>query len=399
MYKLYCRVYQRVMQAAYYFVPCRTPDLLEGENSLSKLPDLINSKNIKNVLIVTDKGISSLGLMDGLLEGLTKEDIKYVIYDRTIPNPTIENIEEAFELYKSQKCEAIVAFGGGSPMDCAKGVGARISRPHKSILQMKGLLKVRRKLPPLFAIPTTAGTGSEATLAAVISDTDTHEKYQINDMVLIPHYAVLDPLLTVGLPKNITATTGMDALTHAIEAYIGNSNTRRTKELAKKAVQLIFNNIETAYSDGNNLPARENMLKASYYAGAAFTRAYIGYVHAIAHALGGVYGIHHGLANAVVLPYVLEYYGNSVHKRLAELADLVGIGLPTDTDGEKATKFINVIKNLNRAMNIPEKIVEVDGKDIPLMSERAWKEANPLYPVPRILSKNDLENLFQMVSN
>jgi alcohol dehydrogenase class IV len=387
------------MQAAYYFVPCRTPDLLEGENSLSKLPDLINSKNIKNVLIVTDKGISSLGLMDGLLEGLTKEDIKYVIYDRTIPNPTIENIEEAFELYKSQKCEAIVAFGGGSPMDCAKGVGARISRPHKSILQMKGLLKVRRKLPPLFAIPTTAGTGSEATLAAVISDTDTHEKYQINDMVLIPHYAVLDPLLTVGLPKNITATTGMDALTHAIEAYIGNSNTRRTKELAKKAVQLIFNNIETAYSDGNNLPARENMLKASYYAGAAFTRAYIGYVHAIAHALGGVYGIHHGLANAVVLPYVLEYYGNSVHKRLAELADLVGIGLPTDTDGEKATKFINVIKNLNRAMNIPEKIVEVDGKDIPLMSERAWKEANPLYPVPRILSKNDLENLFQMVSN
>jgi alcohol dehydrogenase class IV len=218
-------------------------------------------------------------------------------------------------------------------------------------------------------------------------------------MVLIPHYAVLDPLLTVGLPKNITATTGMDALTHAIEAYIGNSNTRRTKELAKKAVQLIFNNIETAYSDGNNLPARENMLKASYYAGAAFTRAYIGYVHAIAHALGGVYGIHHGLANAVVLPYVLEYYGNSVHKRLAELADLVGIGLPTDTDGEKATKFINVIKNLNRAMNIPEKIVEVDGKDIPLMSERAWKEANPLYPVPRILSKNDLENLFQMVSN
>ncbi len=399
MYKLYCRVYQRVMQAAYYFVPCRTPELLEGENSLSKLPDLINSKDIKNVLIVTDKGISSLGLMDGLLEGLTKKDIRYVIYERTIPNPTIENIEEAFELYKSQKCEAIVAFGGGSPMDCAKGVGARISRPHKSILQMKGLLKVRRKLPPLFAIPTTAGTGSEATVAAVISDTDTHEKYQINDMVLVPHYAVLDPLLTVGLPKNITATTGMDALTHAIEAFIGNSNTRKTKRLAQKAVQLIFNNIETAYSDGNNLPARENMLKASYYAGAAFTRAYIGYVHAIAHALGGVYGIPHGLANAVVLPYVLEYYGNSVHKRLAELADLVGIGLSTDTDGEKATKLINVIKNLNKAMNIPDKIAGVDGKDIPLMAERAWKEANPLYPVPRIFSKSDLEKLFKMVSN
>jgi len=263
---------------------------------------------------------------------------------------------------------------------------------------MRGLLKVRKKLPPFFAIPTTAGTGSEATIAAVISDTDTHEKYQVNDLVLIPHYAVLDPLLTVGLPKNITATTGMDALTHAVEAYIGNSNTRETKQLAKKAVRLIFDNIETAYSDGNNLPARENMLKASYYAGVAFTRAYVGYVHAIAHALGGFYGIPHGLANAVVLPYVLEYYGSSVHKRLAELADLVGVGLSTDTDGQKATKFINVIKNLNRAMNIPEKIAGVEGKDIPLMAERAWKEANPFYPVPRILSKRDLEELFRIVS-
>nr|WP_312577864.1 iron-containing alcohol dehydrogenase [Sedimentibacter sp.] len=398
MYKLYCRLYQRVLQAASYFTPWRKPELLEGKNSLSKLPDLINSKGIKNVLIVTDKGISSLGLMNGLLDGLNIKGIKYVIYDKTIPNPTVQNIEEAVELYKFNHCEAIIAFGGGSSMDCAKGVGARITKPHKNILQMKGLLKVRKKLPPLFAIPTTSGTGSEATIAAVISDTNTHEKYQVNDIVLIPHYAVLDPLLTVGLPKNITSTTGMDALTHAVEAYIGNSNTRETKRLSKKAVKLIFDNIETAYTDGKNLQARENMLKASFYAGVAFTRAYIGYVHAIAHALGGFYGIPHGLANAVVLPYVLEYYGKSAHRQLAELAEVVGIGLPTDTNGEKATKFINAIRELNRAMNIPEKISEINSKDIPLMAERAWKEANPFYPVPRILSKRELENVFQMVS-
>lgn len=249
---------------------------------------------------------------------------------------------------------------------------------------MKGVLKVRKKPPSLFAVPTTAGTGSEATIAAVITDSKTHIKYQINDMALIPRYAVLDPALTIGLPAHITGATGMDALTHAVEAYIGKSNTRETKELSRKAVRLIFDNILTAYSAGANIAARENMLKASYYAGNAFTRAYIGYVHALAHALGGLYGIPHGLANAIVLPYVLEYYGSAVYKPLAELSDCAGISFPSDTREQKAKKFISVIRKMNQGMNIPDKIENIKRTDIPLLAKRAAKEANPFYPVPRM---------------
>ena len=213
-------------------------------------------------------------------------------------------------------------------MDCAKVAAARVVRPNTPIPKMRGVLKVLRKLPPFFAVPTTAGTGSETTIAAVVTNPKTHEKYAINDPVLRPKYAVLDPELTVGLPPHITSTTGMDALTHAVEAYIGHSNTRDTEENAKRAVKMIFDNIETVYRDGKNIEARGEMLLASYYAGVAFTRAYVGYVHAIAHNLGGMYGIAHGLANAIILPYVLEYYGESAHKRLAELAEAASITQP-----------------------------------------------------------------------
>lgn len=397
MYRVYCRIYQSTLRVASYFAPWRRPELLQGENSLSKLPKLIKDKEINSVLIITDKGITSLGLIDGLLKGLDDEEVKYIIYDKTVPNPTIDNIEEALKIFRVNNCEGIIAFGGGSPMDCAKGVGARIARPNKTISEMKGQIKVRKAIPPLFAIPTTAGTGSEATIAAVITDSETHEKYAINDMALIPHYAVLDPVLTEGLPPHITSTTGMDALTHAVEAYIGRSNTKETKELSEEAVKLIFENIFEAYSNGTNLVARENMQKASFLAGSAFTRAYVGYVHAIAHTLGGFYSVPHGLANAVILPYVLEYYGEAAHKSLAELAELVGIGQQEDTIEEKAKKFIEAIRELNKAMKIPEKINGIDKNDISLMAERALKEANPLYPVPRILTKEDLLNIFNKI--
>ena len=213
-------------------------------------------------------------------------------------------------------------------MDCAKVAAARVVRPNKPIPKMRGVLKVMRKLPPFFAVPTTAGTGSETTIAAVVTNPATHEKYAINDPVLRPKYAVLDPELTIGLPPHITSTTGMDALTHAVEAYIGHSNTRDTEQKARLAVKLIFANIEKVYQNGKDIDARGQMLLASYYAGVAFTRAYVGYVHAIAHNLGGLYGIAHGLANAIILPYVLEYYGESAHHRLAELADVAGITQP-----------------------------------------------------------------------
>lgn len=371
--------------------------MLEGKNSITKLPNLIKIKTIKKVLIVTDKSIVSLGLMKTLLKGLKEEGISYVIYDKTVPNPTIDNVEEALLFYKTNGCQGLIALGGGSPMDCAKGVGARIARPDKQISQLKGQLKVRKKIPLLFAVPTTAGTGSEATIAAVLTDSRSHEKYAINDMALIPHYAILDPMLTVGLPDQITATTGMDALTHAVEAYIGRSNTRETKELSRIAVKLIFANLFEAYTNGINLAARTKMQKAAYYAGVAFTRAYVGYVHAIAHTLGGFYGTPHGLANAVILPYVLDYFGESVHKPLAELADFVGIGERADTAGEKAELFIEEIKKLNKRLNIPDKIAGIKETDIPVMVERAYKEATPLYPVPKILSREDLFKLYNLI--
>ncbi|RFU69437.1 iron-containing alcohol dehydrogenase [Peribacillus saganii] len=397
MYKTYCRLYQGAFRVITRFLAWREPQLLEGENSLIKLPALIKNNKIENVLIVTDKGITSLGLMDGLLKGLDAEGISYFIYDKTVPNPTIENIEEALSIYKANNCQGIIAFGGGSPMDCAKGVGARVARPNKSIPQMKGELKILKKIPPLFAIPTTSGTGSEATLAAVVSNSQTHEKYAVNDTVLIPHVAVLDPLLTVKLPPHITSSTGMDALTHAVEAYIGQSNTSETYQYSKDAVKLIFENLYEAYSNGTNSEARRNMQRASYLAGLAFTRAYVGYVHAIAHTLGGFYSFPHGLANAIILPYVLEYYGDSAHKPLAELAELVGLGTPNHTEAQKAAMFIEAIKNLNENMNIPKKVNGIMDNDIPIMVKRALKEANPLYPVPKILFEGDMLNLYEMI--
>lgn len=397
MYKVYCRIYQYIFKLFSYILPWRWPQLIEGENSLNELPKLIKSKDIDDVLIVTDRVISSLGLMDGMLKGLTDVGVNFVVYDKTVPNPTIDNIEEAVQMYKASNSKGIVAFGGGSAMDCAKGVGARVARPQKSISQMKGIFKVMRKIPPLFAIPTTAGTGSETTLAAVITDSRTHEKYAINDTSLIPHYAVLDPLLTVKLPPHITSTTGIDALTHAVEAYIGRSNTKETKQYAREAVKLIFVNIFEAYSNSTNLVARANMQKASFLAGLAFTRAYVGNVHAIAHTLGGFYSVPHGLANAIILPYILEYYGESAYRPLAELADLVGLCEPADTLEQKSLKFIEAIKNLNESMGIPKKVSGIVESDIPVMAKRALAESNPLYPVPKVMSKEDMLNMYKMI--
>ena len=319
--KLWYRINQKVLKFFMRFMNWKEPELLIGENSVLKLPSLIKRKNIDNVLVVTDKGLMSIHLLDGMLDELNKEKIRFTVFDDVQPNPTILNVESCKETYLKNGCKGIIAFGGGSPMDCAKAAAARVAKPKQSVRKMRGYLKIHKKLPPLFAVPTTAGTGSETTLAAVVSDPLTHEKNAICDPCLRPKYAVLDPKLTIGLPKHITSTTGMDALTHAVEAYIGKSNVKSTREFAIQATKLIHENLELAYQDGKNVKARENMLMASYLAGNAFTRAFVGYVHAIAHNLGGLYGTPHGLANAVVLPYVLKWYGKSIYSRLAELSD------------------------------------------------------------------------------
>ncbi len=391
----YCRAFQKTMKFAVNFLDWTPPQVLKGAGSIKELPALVKKQGVNNVLVVTDKGLMGLHLLDSLFAGLEAEGIKYSVFDGVQPNPTIYNVEDALKIYKEKNCEGFIAFGGGSPMDCAKITAARVVRPKMSPSDMRGLLKIRKKLPPFFAVPTTAGTGSETTIAAVISNPDTHEKNAVNDPSLRPAFAVLDPELTVGLPPHITSTTGMDALTHAVEAYIGKSNTKQTEKDAIIATKLVFENIEKAYANGKDLEARENMLVASYHAGLAFTRAYVGYVHAIAHNLGGMYGIPHGLANAVILPYVLDYFGETAYKRLAELADVAGVSGPAQSDREKAKKFITAIRELNEKMGIPDKFEQIKDEDIPLIAERALKEGNPLYPVPKIMDIEDCKALIK----
>ena len=393
--KIYCRAFQTVFKIALPVLPYRKPKLA---GSVKALPEIIEKNNCSRVLIITDPGIQKLRLTARLERALKDAGMFYRIYGKTCANPTTDNVYEALELYQENACDAIIGFGGGSSMDCAKAVGARIVKPNQSLAKMKGILKVHKRLPLLIAVPTTAGTGSETTLAAVITDAQTRHKYAINDFPLIPRYAVLDPKVTVSLPPFITATTGLDALTHAVEAYIGRSTTRGTKKDALLAVRLIFENIDTAYNEGTDIAARRNMLHASFYAGCAFTKSYVGYVHAVAHSLGGEYNIPHGLANAVLLPFVLEAYGESIHKKLYHLAlaaDLVEKGTPYD---EAARIFIDAVKDMKKRFGIGDTIKEIQKEDIPKLARYADKEANPLYPVPVLMDAGELEQFYHAVS-
>lgn len=400
-YKMYCRTFQAVLKQLIKLMPWRKPELLQFENGAAGLASFVKSKGIEKVLVVTDGNLMKLGLCAPMLEAMEKEGVKAAVYDKVVANPTIDNVEAALALYNESGAQGIIAFGGGSPMDCAKGVGARVARPKKSIPKMKGILKVGKKMPPFFAIPTTSGTGSETTLAAVITDTtnpEHHLKYAIQDFPLIPHYAVLDPSLTAGLPQKVTSTTGMDALCHAIEAYIGNSNTKETKQKAEEAVKLIFTYLKRAYDDGKDMEARKNMQTAAFDAGVAFTRAYVGNVHAMGHAMGAKYNTPHGLAMAVILPHMLDFYGEKIYKKLAKLADVVGI---TGADeAEKAKAFIKAVKDMNAYMQIPENFGGIIKKEDAVdMSEAAYKEANPLYPVPVMMGKEDFVKMYLEVLN
>ncbi len=366
------------------------PLLLAGEGSIKKLADRISADHFQKVLIVTDQNLRKLGLLDSLFEELKNKSIAWVIFDDVEANPSIGTVEKAKEMYLKEECEAVIAFGGGSPMDCAKVAAARVSNPNTKVRAMKGLFRVWKKLPVLYALPTTAGTGSETTAAAVISDPSTHEKFAIISLKIVPKVAVLDPSLTKNLPPHITSTTGMDALTHAVEAFIGVNKMKETDEMALKATSLIFENIEEAFSNGANLDARNKMALASYYAGVAFTQANVGYVHAVAHNLGGYYGVPHGLANAIILPSMLEVYGDKAAKKLAKMAEAANIGEASDTPQVRAEKFIAEIKAKNARMNIPTHIDAIQEKDIPLLAKRICKEGNPLYPVPKLLDRTEI---------
>ena len=392
--KIYCRAFQKAFHIAIPFLPYRKPKIA---GSVKELPEIIMRHKCTHVLIITDGGIMKLGLTRRLEKALKEAGIPYTIYDKTVANPTTVNVREALELYHKEGCDAIIGFGGGSSMDCAKAVGACAVKPNQSLAQMKGILKVHKKLPLLMAVPTTAGTGSETTLAAVITDADTRYKYAINDFPLIPRYAVLDPKVTLSLPPFITTTTGMDALTHAVEAYIGNSTTIDTRRDALKAVKLIFENIDIAYEHGDNIQARRNMLHASFYAGCAFTKSYVGYVHAVAHSLGGQYNVPHGLANAILLPLVLREYGSCIDKKLHKLAIAAGLADKNTPDHEAAELFIQAIEEMKERFGIVNIVKEIQETDIPKLSHYADKEANPLYPVPKLMDASELEKFYYML--
>lgn len=372
-------------------LPYREPEIVD---SCAALKSVFAKENVKSVLVVTDKGIVANGLISPLEKVLSESGVKFGVYAGTQPNPTVQNVEAALEFYRGNACDCLIAVGGGSSMDCAKAVGARVAYPKRTVGQMKGVLRILRRLPTLIAVPTTAGTGSEVTLAAIITDSEKQHKYALMSFPLIPHYAVLDAALTYSLPPHLTATTGMDALTHAVEAYIGRSTTAETRRLALEAVKLVFDNIELACGNGKNHAARENMLHAAYKAGVAFSKSYVGYIHAVAHSLGGQYGTHHGLANAVVMPYVLEAYGESVYKKLHTLGVVAGVCDGNDSDKAGAEKFIAAIKALNKKIGIPDKLSGIRAEDIPAMAEHAAKEANPLYPVPKLMTKNELAEFY-----
>lgn len=394
--KLLCRGVQLGLRLAQPILPYKDPKLLKD---VEEIAGILKEKELDSVLLVTDEFLRSSGVTQKLERQLWSQGIRCYVYDGTCPNPTVDNVEQALAEYHRGGCQALIAFGGGSVIDCAKAVGARVAYPRRSIEQLKGLLRVLRPTPLLFAVPTTAGSGSEGALASLITDPVKKRKYVMYNFSMIPEYAVLDPEVTYSLPQFLTATIGMDAMTHAVESYIGGSSTPQTRAYAREAVRLIFENIETACTYGCNYEARKNMLYASHIAGIAFSKAYVGYIHTIAHTLGGQYNIPHGLANAVIMPYVLEAYGPAVHEKLHELGVAAGVARETDDPALGAQRFICALHNLNRKLNIPRKIAGIRREDVPKLARYAAREANPLYPVPVIWDSKELERFYYMIQD
>jgi alcohol dehydrogenase len=395
-YRCFERSIQGVLYVGCFFMGFHEPKVIQGEDVPGQVAKLFKEKGKKAVLIVTDDMIFKLGLTKKFEDALKKEEIPYAIYHEVVPNPTVHNVEDGLKIYKENKCDAVLPIGGGSSMDCAKMIAARSTNPKKPVGKMGGLFKVTHKPDLIVAVPTTAGTGSETTVAAVISDPENKGKYACEDTKLIPSYAALEPSLLIGLPGKVTSTTGIDALCHAVEAYIGWENTSKTKKFGKEAVKGIYDYLYLSYQNPTNLEYRQKMQLAAYQAGVAFTRAYVGYVHSMSHALGALYNTPHGLAISITLPYLLEAYGEKSYKKLAELADYCGMTKPEMTREQKAKAFIQWIKDIEQKMGIPNTIKGIaDPKDFPVLAEHAVHEANPIYPCPKIFNKEEIIELYK----
>ena len=395
-YRLYCRAFQAVFNLGARCLRWRRPTVIRGAGACAQIPRLLRREGVSKAMVVTGPSVGRK-LAPRILQELDAAGLGHELFAEVESNPSVRTVERISERYHKSGCDGLIAVGGGSPMDAAKAAAARIEQPKRSLAQMAGLLKVGTMIPPLIAVPTTAGTGSETTIAAVVTDPDTHHKYALMDLHLIPRYAVLDPELTRALPPNITAATGMDALTHAIEAYLcWTYNTKESLRLAEEAVCGIFQCLERAYRNGEDMEAREAMLTASFRAGFAFTRAGVGNVHAIAHTLGGLYNTPHGLANAAILPIVLEDYGAAVYPKLSHLAELTGVKT-SGSEEEKARALIAEIRAMNQRMGIPTGFSFIREADIPQMIRWALAEANPVYPVPVLYDKKRMEKVIRRV--
>lgn len=385
------KIFQFLLKWSTKLLTFRTPELFSGPGSSLQLCDHIATRTgVKNLLIVTDGMLVKLGLLNPMLQRLTELGVRYVVYDGVLPNPTIEQIETGLAMLKREGCTAILAIGGGSSIDAAKVIAARARNPHK-IVHMAGLMRVLFKPMPLYAVPTTAGTGSEVTIAAVVSDPSTTRKFAIMDPKLVPIGAALDGALMTGLPAHITAATGMDALTHAVEAYLSRNHTPMTDAEALDATRLIMQNLPTAVTDGGNIEARQNMAVASFKAGVAFTTAGVGYVHAIAHNFGAYYHMPHGLANAVVLPRVLDFSKPECTPRLAKLAEVSGLKAGGESEAQLADAFIAHVRKLNADFGIPTQIEKLKASDIPAITGKALSEAHWTYAVPRYMDNSECQ--------
>ncbi|EOU1127329.1 L-threonine dehydrogenase [Clostridium perfringens] len=356
-----------------FFMPAIS---LMGADCLKDAGDQVGELGFKKALIVTDKVLGQIGIVKKVTDVLDNKNIEYAIYDETKPNPTVKNVNDGLALLKEKECDFVISLGGGSAHDCAKGI-ALLATNGGEIKDYEGVDKSKKPQLPMVGINTTAGTGSEMTLFAIITDEERHIKMALVDKHLTPIIAVNDPMLMLAMPKSLTAATGMDALTHAVEAYVSTSATPITDACAEKAIELISNYLVNAVENGQDVEARDMMAYAEYLAGMAFNNASLGYVHAMAHQLGGFYNLHHGVCNAILLPHVQEYNKATSASRLAKIAKIMGGNIEGLTDEQGADLCIDMIKSLSQTIGIPEGlgVLGVKESDFETLATNALNDA------------------------
>lgn len=387
------RIYQHIMKLAMKFMTYPEQQIVKNPGGINNIPNFLKFQNVNRILLVCSRSVKRQGLLDDLCSELEKQKIIYTIFEDVDPNTTTTNVENGYQVYIEKQCKGFVAIGGGSVLDCAKIIAIKVANPALTFEKMKKMSNIKNRIPYFIAVPTTAGTGSESTVAGVLTNTVKKEKYSVISFKCMPQAVVLDANLTLNLPKDFTAYTGMDALTHAVEAYIGTFGTAYTNSEALLAIKMIFENLEKVYENGADIEVREKMLIASNHAANAFTRAYTGYVHTISHALSALYNVGHGKTNAIILPYMLKYYGKSIESKLADIAIYTGLGKESDTKKVLAKLVIGKIESMNNNINIPRYVEEISLNDIDLIVSKALTEANPAYPVPKIMNHEECKHV------